>query len=148
MAEIYEDKPLKDTTNVSTWEMEELEEEFDRLKTEKMHIEQQLANRNKTDNFGMRISNIDFQKWRSKAVFAKTAIDKNMIVIKQEMRARRSSDMVKYIEEDHTCALLERVKDRTRCLENVYMAALKYVKDQTPGNLNSLEKVLNETILR
>jgi hypothetical protein len=73
-------------TATTTSELEEIREV---LIGQQKGIEQQLASRNRTDEFGVRVSEADYWKWRDKAMFAMSQIQKTLSRSKLRLKQMR-----------------------------------------------------------
>jgi hypothetical protein len=71
--------------------VEELEAERIRLVDEIQAIEVQLANPNKTDDSGERLTDWEYHDWRQKAVFARSAKLKRLREVKRQIVGEKST---------------------------------------------------------
>lgn len=88
IARQLEDRELQGKVHTATT-VAELEEVRAKLLEQKLGIEQQLSTRNRTDEFGQRLADVDYWKWRDKATFAVAQLSKSLSQSKIRLKKMR-----------------------------------------------------------
>ncbi len=88
VARQLEDRELQAKVHTATT-VAELEAVRAKLLELKLGIEQQLSTRNRTDEFGQRLADVDYWKWRDKATFAVAQLSKGLSQSKIRLKKMR-----------------------------------------------------------